>query len=123
MVKTAILEIISDLTEKPFGWDGDTGLPIRPDVATTITDRLFSSDSPVNLGQLSEPDITLCEDGTVEFVFEFAGRELIISVMSDLVVMYLKVYEGGSEEDGICRLDTPIGVSDLVSAFDWIKEA
>ncbi len=120
--KLALVDAIREMAQQPYGWgDSQEGLPMRPDVLETATRFVFTEESPLCLGELDEPQVTLNEDGTLEVVFDNGDCELILTFLSRMVVGYIKCFEDGkTQEDAICRIDKPRGVKDLMLAFEWI---
>lgn len=127
--KEAVLDVIKSFRLREFDWDGSGGLPLRADVADTISDIYLSEIYAVPeevLYALPKPSLLLAPNGTVEVAYDAWGyKQLLLTFECQGVVTYIKVYDDDHTSiEGTIRFDvlepSPEDVAELTELFLWI---
>jgi hypothetical protein len=99
-VRAQIKEAVYAFHENEYDWNGVGGLPIRPDVFAMlnwlIPSLCFQDDRL--LFRLGVPVITLNDNGTVDWFWEYCHRSLLITFLCAGTVKYGRFFEDDTME-------------------------
>jgi hypothetical protein len=99
-VRSKLKEEVFALQSHEYDWNGTGGLPIRPDVFAMLNWLIPSFCFPDDriLFRLGVPQITLNDDGTVDWFWEYHNRSLNIRFLCSGSLKYGRFFEDNSME-------------------------
>jgi hypothetical protein len=120
-----IAQAVATLDARDFDYDGDGGLPMRPDVRDYISHFLCRQAlGPLHAGGLPTPTACLNHDGTVTLIWTVAGHAstgLWLHVPCRGVVQVCKRAHGAQVEETLRHLEPHQIELALDPIFEWLR--
>lgn len=123
-IRAQIKATIFALQSHEYNWNDIGGLPIRPDVFALLvwlTPLLCGQDDRL-LCRLGAPVITLNDNGTVDWFWEYRHRSLVLTFLCSGTVKYARFFEDDSMEvSGIIAHKPASAINAQVSSLiQWV---
>jgi hypothetical protein len=117
-VKQDIVNELAEFARKPFNWNGDHSLPVRPDVVDEIAYRLLGTYG-IDFRGLPDPEMFMGNDGSIALVFRKGRRTLKVCVKCAGII---HCFAESHHADDVCLRDKLVRLPKTTPATGYAVE-